>query len=247
MRSDEEPKNSKRLEAAGELSAPVAHDINNLLSGILGFCDLLMSDHKAVHLRPHIKEISIAGKRIASMARMLLVFTRKGVNRPELLNVNVLIREIEKFIHYIMRSGIEFVSIYENSLWHVRADAAQMKRAILTLAIDIRDRMPKGGRFVLETKNLTLVPNAMQSSPDKPGNSVSIIITATGNMEPGAQLSGRITLENVRHFGTKTGLGMQDVFEAIQICGGEIFLDSNTANETRIQMYFPAIDPNSKA
>ena len=247
MRSEKERKNSKQLEAAGKLSAPVAHDINNLLSGILGYCDLILSEPAAEHLKIHMEEISAAGKRISSMARMLLAFTRKGIPRPELLNANDIIHEIERFILYLVGPEKEFAAAEEPALWHIRADSAQMKRALLTMAIDIGERIPKGGKFVLETKNLFLALNERRNCPDKPGNYVLITGIAEGEMESNPSLSERITLENAEQFGKKAGLAIFDIFEAIQICGGEIFLDSATAHEMRIQMYFPAVTSNSKA
>ncbi len=246
MGSEEERKNSKRLEAAGKLSSPVAHDINNLLSGILGYCDLILSEPSAEHLKPHIEEITNAGKRMASMARMLLVFTGKGIPRTEMLNANDIIHEIERFILHLVRPGVEFSVVEEPALWQVRADSAQMKRALLTLATDIGERMPKGGNFVLETKNLILTPNETRACPEEPGNYVLITGIAAGYMAVIPSISGRITPENAEQFGKKAGLGISDAFEAIQICGGEIFLDMTTAHEMRIQIYLPAIASKSK-
>lgn len=246
MGSKKEQGNLKRLEAAGKLSSPVAHDINNLLSGILGFCDLILSEPAAEHLKPPIEEIANAGKRMASMARMLLVFTRKGILSPEIFNANDIIHEIERFILHLAGPGIEFSVAEETELWQIRADSAQMKRALLTLAIDIGDRMPKGGKFVLETKNLVLKPNEMRNCPEEPGNYVLITGIAEGNMAVIPSIHGRITPENVEQFDQKAGWGVSEAFEAIQICGGGIFLDQATAHEMKIHMYFPAIASESK-
>lgn len=246
MRSERERKNRKQLEAAGKLSAPVAHDINNLLSGILGYCDLISGEPGAEHLKSHIEEISIAAKRMASMARMLLVFTRKGIPRPEILNANDIIGEIERFILHLAGPGMEFSASEEPALWHVRADSAQLKRALLTLAIGFAELMPKGGKFVLETKNLVLATSEMRNCPDKPGNYVLITGTAEGDMEVMPAVSGRITLDNAEPFNKKTGLGIVDIFDAISLCGGEMFLDKPAACEIKIHVYFSAVTSNAK-
>lgn len=246
MRSEREQKNPKQLDAAGKLSAPVAHDINNLLSGILGYCDLISGEPAAEHLKSHIEEISNAAKRMASMARMLLVFTRKGIAQPEMLNASDIIGEIEQFIIHLAGPRIEFAASEEPALWHVRVDSAQLKRALLTLAIGFGELMPKGGKFVLETKNLVLVPNEMRNCPDKPGNYVLITGTAKGDMEVIPAISGRITLESAEQFDKKTRLGISDIFDAIRICGGEMFLDKTATCEIKIHMYFSAITSNPK-
>ena len=246
MRSEKERKNPKQLEAAGKLSTPVAHDINNLLSGILGYCDLVSSEPAAENLKSHIEEISNAAQRMASMARMLLVFTRKGIPHPEILNANDIIGEIKPFIPHLAGPGIEFSASEESAVWYVRADSAQLKRALLTLANGFGELMPKGGKFVLETKNLVLVSNEMRICPGKPGNYILITGTAEGDMEVIPSISGRITLESAEKFDKRTGLGISDIWDAIRICEGEIFLDKTTTGEMKIQMYFPAITSNPR-
>jgi hypothetical protein len=246
MDAEKERDNSKRMETVGKLSSPVAHDINNLLSGILGYCDLILSEPAAEHPKTPIEEISNAAKRMASMARMLLAFTPKGILHPEIVDANGIIHEIERFILHLAGPGIEFSVTEETALWQIRADSAQMKRALLTMAMDIGERMPKGGKFALETKNLSFGKNEMQNCPEKPGNYVLITAIVEGNMSAIPSIHGQITPENAEQFDKKAGWGISEAFEAIRTCEGEIFLDKTSAHEMRIQIYFPAIASESK-
>ena len=179
----------RQMEAIGRLSGPVAHDINNLLSGILGYSELLLSEPSIEHVKPYVQEISNAGRRIASLARVLLIFSRKYISHPEELNLNNVIEEIENLIPYVVGPAIRFETVKGAELWPVRADSSKIKQALITVAIDIREIMPDGGHFILETRNCSATQNGNRTTPDGQGPYVQITALATGRLASDQVLS----------------------------------------------------------
>jgi two-component system cell cycle sensor histidine kinase/response regulator CckA len=139
---------SKQFEALGRLSPAVAHDINNLLSGILGYSELL-GESVAGPLRPHVEEIGKAARRIASLAQILMAFEPKHHGPPEVLDFSRIVREMERFIPHLLGPGIECTIEIEPGLWSVRGEWALTVNVIILLAVEIRDSMPEGGKLRL--------------------------------------------------------------------------------------------------
>jgi signal transduction histidine kinase len=229
---------SKQMEAVGKMSAPVAHDINNLLSGIMGYSELLLSECAIEHLKPYIEEISSAGRRIASLARILLIFSRRSINHFEKSDLNNLIGEIEKFIPYVLGPTIGFSTVKGSDLWPVRADSGKIKQVLITLAIDMQEILPFGGNFTLKTDN-SASPN-VGSAMDLPGtgNYARILALATGKTASDVASSCLPRVASIP--GDIAG-----VYEIVQLLGGNLAVNSKLGEEMRIEIYLPAEVSNS--
>jgi nitrogen-specific signal transduction histidine kinase len=223
----------KQIEAVGRMSSPVAHDINNLLSGILGYSELLLNESAIEHLKPYIEEISSAGRRIASLARILLIFSRRSISHLEILDLNEVIQETEKFIPCVLGSQIGFSTVKGTELWPVRADSARIKQILFTLAIDMQEIMPGGGNFVLKTNNVT-TPNAeIATDLQITGNYVRILAMAIG------KTVSDMALSCVPRIASTPG-EIVNVLEIIQSLGGNVSVNSKLGEEMKIEIYLPA-------
>jgi signal transduction histidine kinase len=228
MPLDEELTGSKHLEMIGRLSESVAHDVNNLLSGVLGYSELLLEETQADHLKPFIEEIMKAGKRIASLTRLLLVF-RKSDYKPESLDLNEQITELQKYIPPVIGSGTTVATSLQPGLWPVEADPTHIKRMIFMITATVRDLMPEPGRLALETKNISVPGNVTDAVILDPGRYVRITVEASAQ-NPAA------------HFGSRreTVLGNPDLCETVRSCGGHLFGGEKPGNGFAAEIYLPA-------
>jgi two-component system cell cycle sensor histidine kinase/response regulator CckA len=232
---------SRQLEAIGKLSPAVAHDINNLLSGILGYSQIVLTDPAVGYLKPHVAEIEKAGKRIASLVRILQVFRHRSVYRPETLNLNNVIQEMEKYFPLIIGPQIDFCSVKDPELWSVRADLAQIRQALISLAIDMPDILPQGGAVSLETRNFPGIPVPSRKIPDKQEPTVLIILSATG-----ASVSDKLFLNSSEGDTSTTSTSDEMISETattaeiIYLCGGQISINNREEHKLTVHISLPA-------
>jgi hypothetical protein len=236
----------KELETFQRLSETVAHDINNLLSGILGYCELLMSEPVADGLKPYIGEISDAGRRIASLIHILLVFGDKYISHAETFNLNNVISEIEKLTPRILGSGLHFNTIKDPGLWPVRADPARMKLALIALAIEMQKLMPGDGKIVLSTGNLLDTSSASEGSLVEPLRYALVTATSSGKIAetqtPSYLLQLPTTADAVA--AEDAPRGIFDLDELVKMSGGRIWLESLSTQELVVRLRLPAVSHN---
>jgi DNA-binding response OmpR family regulator len=135
----------------------VAHDFNNLLAVINGYADLLAQDMPPASSESSIvAEIRAAGERAASLTRQLLAFSRKQLVQPAVLNLNQIVRDVEKMLRRLIGEDIELVIRADEALGNIRADAGNLQQILMNLAVNARDAMPHGGRLLIDTANVLL-------------------------------------------------------------------------------------------
>lgn len=241
MAQQKDSRRFRQLEAIGKISPAVAHDVNNLLSGILGYSQILLADPAVEYLKPHIAEIEKAGKRIASLIRVLQVFGHKSFYRPETLNLNNVIQEMEKYFPLIMGPQIDFGSFKDPELWPVNIDLAYIRQALIALAIDIQDVLPQGGSVSLETKNFPAPPAPCQQEPDRQEHSVLMVLSATGTVvfEP-------IFSSSLEGDSSDTAAAMEMISETataaeiIHFCRGRVSIIEREEHKLALQFSLPA-------
>jgi two-component system, cell cycle sensor histidine kinase and response regulator CckA len=233
---------SQKMEAIGQLAGGIAHDFNNLLVVISGNADLV-SDALNPHdeIQADVREIQRAADRAANLTRQLLTFARRQASALQMLNLNDLIREIDKLLRRLIREDILLQTSLAPDLWLVQADPGQIEQVIMNLVINARDAMPQGGRMTIESSNVVLDQEYARTRPMiMPGPQVLLAVSDTG--------SG-MTEEVLQHafepfFTTKepgqgTGLGLATCYGIIKQHGGSVELYSEVGNGTSVKVYLP--------
>ncbi len=163
---EEQLRQSQKMEALGRLAGGVAHDFNNLLTIIKGHSDLLLDWLKTTDA-PHksCEQIHKAADRASSLTRQLLVFSRRQVLEPKVLDLNALVTEMDKLLERLIREDVEFVFVPGQPIGPIKADPGQIEQVLLNLTVNACDAMPSGGRLTVETSNVTVDESISRSRP----------------------------------------------------------------------------------
>jgi signal transduction histidine kinase len=240
-----EEANRQRLEAVGRLAGGVAHDFNNLLA-IVSACTELLASH--VDARPGsadcLSNIRKAVDRGAQLTRQLLAFTRQQTTQPYVFDWNERLRDIGKLLRPLMGDEVEIVFIPVSGSAPIEADPGQIDQVIVNLALNARDAMPRGGKFILETSAAELDENfAGLQKPIKAGRYFVLAVSDTGIGMDGATLS-RIyePYFTTKEFGRGTGLGLATVYGIVKQSEGHIWAYSEPDRGTTFKIYFPSAE-----
>jgi PAS domain S-box-containing protein len=236
---------AQKMEAVGQLAGGVAHDFNNLLSVVLTYSGLLLTDLESDDpKRADVEEIYQAGQRAAELTRQLLMFSRKQVVEPKILDLNSVVASVEKMLRRLLGEDIELTTVPGVALGRIRADHGSIEQVIMNLAVNARDAMPVGGMLTLETANLTIDETYAKTHVGaNPGEYVMLSVTDTGQGMTKATLA-RIfePFFTTKEQGKGTGLGLSTVFGIVQQSGGSVWVYSEPGIGTTFKIYLPRID-----
>ena len=235
---------AQKMEAIGILAGGVAHDFNNILTTIIGNASLaLMKVSKDDPLREEIEEIREAGERAASLTRQLLAFSRKQIIRPEILDLNELLTDIEKMLGRLIGEDIELLTIPGPELWQVEADPGQIEQVIMNIAINARDAMPKGGKLTVETANVDVDGSYFRKHGIKekqPGTYIMLAVSDTGiGMDKETQEHIFEPFFTTKEIGKGTGLGLSTVYGIVKQNNGFIWVYSEPGQGSIFKIYLP--------
>lgn len=239
--AEEALRQSQKMEAMGQLTGGVAHDFNNLLMVAAGGLDLMdrTSDPlKQERLKAGIRQ---AVDRGSKLTRQLLAFSRRTPLNPEVVNLRERLRGMDALLERSLGESIEVVMHLPSDLWPVEVDASELEVAILNIALNARDAMPRGGIIVVEAANVA----ASADAPDR----VKIAVTDSGTgIAP--ELVGKIfePFYTTKGVGQGTGLGLSQVYGFARASGGEVFVDSVLDEGTAITLALPRtlLSPKAK-
>ena len=245
-----------KMQAVGQLAGGVAHDFNNVLTAILGTCDLMLMRHTPGDSDyDDIQQIRQNSNRAASLTRELLAFSRQQTLRPEVLQLPDVVSDVSQMLRRLLGEKIQLVVTHDRDLGPVRADPSQLEQVIVNLAVNARDAMlshksapglPVTSRLTLATRRITSADvRAMRSEIIPAGDYTALVVEDTGGGIAPEHL-GKIfepffTTKEQGRGGAMggTGLGLSTVYGIVKQSGGFIFADSEVGKGTRFSVYLP--------
>jgi PAS domain S-box-containing protein len=233
---------AQKMESVGRLASGVSHDFNNLLTVIIGYCEMLSDDTKNnPTTNSMVKGISRAAERAASLTRQLLAFSRKQIIQPKRLNINEQIVNLEKMLRRLIGEHITLITRQEAEPGIIKVDPAQLEQVLMNLAVNARDAMPGGGKLTIETSNIYLDETYCRlHSEVTPGDYVMLSISDTGcGMDEKTEENIFEPFFTTKEPGKGTGLGLSTVYGIVKQSGGHIGFYSQLNKGTTFNIYFP--------
>jgi signal transduction histidine kinase/ligand-binding sensor domain-containing protein/ActR/RegA family two-component response regulator len=242
-RAEEELRQSQKMEAVGRLAGGVAHDFNNLLTVIKGNAELALSDLESMDaVREEVEEIERAAERASSLTRQLLAFSRKQILKPQQLSLNEMVVEVGRMLRRTVGEDIELEISLDPSLGLVRADPGQIEQVLLNLVVNARDAMPRGGKLVVTTKNVSAGDvRDLPDAEDVPYVAITVADNGTG-MEPEVRDRVFEPFFTTKEQGKGTGLGLSTVYGSVKQSGGFVVVDSTLGVGSTFGVYLPRVN-----
>jgi two-component system, cell cycle sensor histidine kinase and response regulator CckA len=244
--SEEQLRQSQKMEAVGRLAGGVAHDFNNLLTAIQGNVEMLLLEvPHAGAMRDDLMEIKRASTRAASLTRQLLAFSRKQMLAPKVLDLNAVVREMERMLGRVIGEDVQLVTVLHAVHAAVMADPGQLEQVVLNLAVNARDAMPRGGTLRIETREVVLSETEAQRYPYRvdPGAYVRLAVSDTGTGMP-PEVLARVfePFFTTREPGKGTGLGLSTVYGIVKQSGGYVWAESEEGRGSTFRVYLPRVN-----
>jgi two-component system cell cycle sensor histidine kinase/response regulator CckA len=233
-----------KMQVVGQLAGGVAHDFNNILTAIIGHCDLMLMRHTPGDSDyDDIQQIKSNSNRAAGLTRQLLAFSRQQTLRPQVVQLPDVVSEVSHLLKRLLGETVELIVKHGRNLGSVRADPGQLEQVIINLAVNARDAMAEKGGGALTIQSYAVKANqvAELGSDILPVADYSALsVTDTGSGIP-ASVLGKIfePFFTTKEIGKGTGLGLSTVYGIVKQSGGFIFADSKVGEGTRFVIYLP--------
>lgn len=235
---------AQRLEAYGQLTGGIAHDFNNLLTIISGNQELLELRLKDERDRILLKRAQDAAEMGARLTARLSTFARRRKLEPVVVNLNDLVLGMAELLRRTLGEPIQMSSVLASSLWSTKADPSEIENAILNLAINARDAMPRGGKLIIETRNVSGADLSREVPSDLPAIEYVCVAVA----DTGSGMSKEVLAHAFEPFfttkepGRGTGLGLSTIYGFAKQSGGCATIYSEVGRGTVINIYLPRAD-----
>jgi PAS domain S-box-containing protein len=243
-RMEEQFLQAQKMESVGRLAGGVAHDFNNNLTVINGYCDLLLSSLPAGDpIRAQISLVRKAGDQAAKLTRQLLTFSHKQVFSQKHVDLNELVAEAKSLFSRLIGERIRIQTQLDPALPSVLADPAQIDQVLMNLAVNARDAMPDGGDLVIATASVHLQEEqAARVVGARPGHFVALTISDTGvGMDAETRRHIFEPFFTTKPRGSGTGLGLATVYGIVQQSGGWVEVESAPGQGTTFRILLPAV------
>jgi nitrogen-specific signal transduction histidine kinase/CheY-like chemotaxis protein len=245
---------AQRLESLGQLAGGVAHDFNNLLAVILNYVSFVSEDVSAAaatagpgsarrleSASTDLAEVKKAAERAAGLTHQLLVFARRDVIRPQVLDLDTVITSVEELLRRTIGEHVELVTSLAGDLWPVLADPGQLEQVLVNLAVNARDAMPEGGTLTIDTGNITVDADTIAGgSLARKGRNVRLRVSDTGT-GMAADVAQHVfePFFTTKPDGGGTGLGLATVYGILAQADGDIRIYSEPGHGTTFTITLP--------
>jgi PAS domain S-box-containing protein len=238
---EEQYRQAQKVEAIGRLAGGVAHDLNNILSPIIGYGELLINDiNPQDGRRESVKQIVQAGYRARDLVRQLLAFGRKQTLEYITIDLNKTINGFESLLRRTIRENIEIEFMPNPNIPAIKADIGQIEQVIMNLCVNAQDAMPDGGKLTLKTSVAEIDEIAALSKPGTVAG--SYVLMSIGDTGGGIEKEIQPQIFEP-FFSTKgehgTGLGLSTVYGIVKQHSGNIWVDSEPGKGSTFKVYLP--------
>ncbi|HEX7052096.1 MAG TPA: PAS domain-containing protein [Longimicrobiales bacterium] len=241
---EEQLREAQKMEAVGRLAGGIAHDFNNLLTAITGHSELLLAEmEEGVRARDDLAEIRDAAERAATLTRQLLAFSRRQVLELRVLDLNQVVRDVEKMLRRLIGEDVLLLTRLAPRLGAVRADPNHIAQVLMNLAVNARDAMPGGGLLTIETAECRLDRHdGPRGIEIEPGDYVVLKVVDTGSGIP-EEIRERIfePFFTTKAPGKGTGLGLSMVYGIVKQSGGYITVESEVGQGASFRILLPRV------
>ncbi|MEW6600045.1 MAG: response regulator [Nitrospirota bacterium] len=241
---EEQLRHAQKMEAVGQLAAGISHDFNNILSAIIGFAYIMqLKMNPNDPLKKDVGQILAAAEKAANLTRSLLAFSSRQTSKPSPVNLNDIIRRIEKLLLKIISEGQELRIKLTDKNVTLMADAGQLEQVLMNLAANGRDAMPGGGTLSVSTDVFNMDSDFVRTHGyGIPGTYVLLTVADTGKgIEKGALDHIFEPFFTTKDAGKGTGLGLSIVYGIVKQHGGFIYCYSQEGQGTSFKIYLPLL------
>ncbi|MBL1404385.1 MAG: response regulator [Rhizobiales bacterium] len=233
----------QKMQAVGQLAGGIAHDFNNVLTAIIGFSDLLLSNHRPSDPSfQDIMNIKQNANRAASLVRQLLAFSRRQTLRPQILQMGEVMSDLRMLLDRLLSGKANLNIIHGRDLWPVKADISQLEQVIVNLTVNARDAMEKGGDLTIKTSNLAKEDvKAQFDYKEMPAIDYVLLEVEDQGTGMSPEVIAKIfePFFSTKDVGKGTGLGLSTVYGIIKQSGGFIYPDSEVGVGTTFRVFLP--------
>ncbi len=234
---------AEKMQAVGQLAGGIAHDFNNQLAGIVGFADMLREElSNNPELAFYADNILLTTKRASDLTSQLLAFARKGKYLTVAVNIHSIIHEVVNIIRRTIDKRIVIKQHLDAQFPTILGDPTQIQNAIMNIALNSRDAMPKGGELIFATSIVMLKDEYCKTNPYEitPGEYVQLCITDGGiGMDEATKMKIFEPFFTTKGLGKGTGMGLASVFGTLKSHHGAINVYSEPGHGTTMKLYFP--------
>lgn len=240
----------QKMQAVGQLAGGVAHDFNNVLTAIIGFSDLLLTNHRPSDPSfQDIMNIKQNANRAASLVRQLLAFSRRQTLRPQVLALGDVLSDVRMLLDRLLGEKVKLDVVHGRDLWPIKADLSQFEQVIVNLAVNARDAMPGGGELTIQTSNLPEKDCKDRFGYKELAPADYVLVQV---IDAGTGMSSDV-LEKVfepffstKEVGKGTGLGLSTVYGIVKQTGGFIYPESVVGEGTTFNIFLPRHIPSEE-
>ncbi len=242
LRLEAQMRQATKMQAVGQLAGGLAHDFNNILTGIIGHCDLMLMRHSAGEIDHHdTDQIRQNANRAGDLVRQLLAFSRQQTMRTRVVQINDVIGEVSHLLRRLLGESVRLTVTQGVGLGPIRVDPGQIEQVLVNLAMNARDAMPDGGALTIHSYAVAAAEVAALGHKMMPtADYVAIATTDTGiGIPPDIVAKIFDPFFTTKEVGKGTGLGLSMAYGIIKQSGGFIFVDSAPGQGTRFNIYLP--------